>query len=392
MKISQPQGARRLVTLLLLAALVGVVVIPVSGATTATGTPTVSPGTTVPHPLEMTLSATKPIAATTTKVTQTSTAKEVAAQPTAVKTARPTASPQKTTVPTARTPSTTAPLLATAAASGLPPASSVVTAPTIVPGSFTVPAGTGTFSITSVGNVPVGGDGVVQLVVDNGWSPLFGDTYIDISWDPSLVAYRSSVIKVLNTTAAVSSDHSVRVMLGDFRRGYPQGKYPLAAITLRALREGTSTLTVSVDHVRYWSEDFTEFTDITATASGRSGVFSTGALPVETQPLVTFTQNTLAPVSYPANDLDVGFASPTQTTTVETTAPETAATTETVATQPPATSVTTLEPVPTASQTPNSSYAPVSTRIQTSGFASATVVLVSFAVCAGVALFVRRRG
>lgn len=396
MNISQPRGARLLVTGLLLVALIGAVALPVSGATAATGTPTVSSGTTVPLPLGTTASAATTTAVTTTKVTPTAAAKVVAvkttaptAKPTTVKTAKPTASPQKTTAPTTKAPATTAPTQATAAASGLPSASVVVTAPTIVPGSFTVPAGTGTFSVTSVGNVPVGGDGVVQLIVDNGWTPLFGDTYIDISWDPSMVAYQSSVIKVLNTTAAVSSDHSVRVMLGDFRRGYPQGKYPLAAITLRALREGTSTLSVSVDHVRYWSEDFTEFTDITATASGRSGVFSTGALPVETQPLVTFTQNTLAPVSYPVNDVDAGFASTTQTTTVATTAPTTI---ETIATQPPVTVMTTVEPSPSASQIMNSSYAPVSTRVQTSGFPLPIVVVVSLAILAGVTLFVRRRG
>ena len=397
MNISQPWGARLLVTGLLLVILIGAVVLPVSGATGSTGTATVSSGTTVPMPLGTTASAATTTAVTTTKVTPTAAAKVVAAktmaptaQPTTVKTAKPITSPPKTTVPTTKIPATTAPTQAAAAVSGLPPASTVVTAPTIVPGSFTVPAGTGIFSIASVGNVPVGGDGVVQLIVDNGWTPLFGDTYIDISWDPSIVAYQSSVIKVLNTTAAVSSDHSVRVMLGDFRRGYPQGKYPLAAITLRALREGTSTLTVSVDHVRYWSKDFTEFTDITATASGRSGIFSTGALPVETQPLVTFTQNTLAPVSYPVNEMDVGFASTTQTTTVATTAPDTAAT---VATQLPYTMVTTVvEPSPSASQTLNSSYAPVSTRVQTSGLPSATVVVVSLAILAGVALFIRRRG
>ncbi len=43
----------------------------------------------------------------------------------------------------------------------------------------------------------------------------------------------------------------VRIMLGDFRNGYPAGKYPLADVTFTALREGTTPLTVSVDHVRY---------------------------------------------------------------------------------------------------------------------------------------------
>lgn len=260
-----------------------------------------------------------------------------------------------------------------------------------MPGAYTVPAGTGIFTISSVGNVPVGADGVVQLIVDNGWNPLFGDTYVDVSWDPSMVTYESAAIKVLNTTAAVSSDHSVRIMLGDFRRGYPQGRYPLAAITLRAIREGTSTLGVSVDHVRYWSSDFDEFTDITATASGRSGTFSTGALPVESQPIVTFTQNTLAPVYYPTNDIDSSAVSTTATTATPTTTATTVTTVETVATQPPATAVTTE--LPTTNQTPYvyGSYAPVSTRVQTSGVPTAAVVVVSLAILGGVALLAYRR-
>ena len=392
MTISQPRGARLLVTGLVLMALVVSVALPVSGATAATGTPAVSSGTTLPLPLEKTASLTTTTDVTKTKVSPTATGRVVTAKTTARAT-QSTTSPPKTAAPTTapptQPPATEAPKQVAAATPAKAPASVVVTAPTIVPGSFTVPAGTGIFSISSVGNVPVGGDGVVQLIVDNGWSPLFSDTYIDISWDPSMVAYQSSVIKVLNTTAAVSSDRSVRVMLGDFRRGYPQGKYPLAAITLRALREGTSTLTVSVDHVRYWSEDFSEFTDITATASGRSGVFATGALPVETQPLVTFTQNTLAPVSYPVNDIDAGFASTKQTTAVPTTSEPTPTLAETVATPPPATVV---ETSPSASQTVNSSYAPVSTRVQTTGSSSTTAVVVALTVLAGVALLVRRRG
>jgi hypothetical protein len=238
--------------------------------------------------------------------------------------------------------------------------------------------------------VPVGGDGVVQLIADNSWQPLFGDTYIDISWDPSVVAYQSAAIKVLNTTAAVSSDRSVRIMLGDFRRGYPQGRYPLAAITLRALREGTSPLTVSVDHVRYWSNDFSEFTDITATASGQSGIFSTGALPTETVPLVTFTQNTLAPESYPTSDvadLDTGFTK--APTTAKTTEPTTVAT---IVTQQQATAIATATP-PSATQTPYAygSYSPVSTRVQTSGVPVAGALAVSLAGLGIVALFARRR-
>jgi hypothetical protein len=260
-----------------------------------------------------------------------------------------------------------------------------------VAGAYTVPAGTGKFTVTSVGNVPVGGDGVVQLIVDNGWQPLFGDTYIDIGWDPAVVAYKGAAIKVLNTTAAVSNDHTVRIMLGDFRRGYPQGKYPLAAITLRALKEGTSPLTVSVDHVRYWNDDFTEFTDITATASGQPGVFSTGPLPVETQPLVTFTQNTLAPSYYPTDDIDQGWAATVATATTPT-PPTPDITVETVATPPPLIELVTGTPPTTAGPDANGTFSPVSTRIRTSGYPMAGVVVASLAVLGGVALLVRRRG
>ncbi|MEN6517669.1 MAG: hypothetical protein ABFC38_05695 [Methanospirillum sp.] len=393
MYLSKMRGARLLVMGLLLVALAGGMIFPVSVAAAATGTAAVSSATTVPVPGGVTVSVTptattKATTAATTKAT-TATSKATTA-PTTAKTSTQATTAPTTTAPTSK--ATTAPTYEAPAAPSLPAAATVVSAQTIVPGSYTVPAGTGIFTVTSVGNVPVGADGVVQLIVDNGWNPPFGDTYVDISWDPSMVTYESAAIKVLNTTAAVSSDHSVRIMLGDFRRGYPQGRYPLAAITLRAIREGSSSLTVSVDHVRYWTSDFSEFTDITATASGRSGTFSTGALPVESQPIVTFTQNTLAPISYPTNDIDSGGVSTTATTATPTTSePTTVATVETVATQPPATAVTTA--LPTTNQTPYvyGSYAPVSTRVQTSGIPVAGVIVVSLAILGGVALLIHRR-
>jgi hypothetical protein len=257
-----------------------------------------------------------------------------------------------------------------------------------VPGGATVPTGTGIFSVTSVGNVPVGADGVVQLVVDNAWTPMFGDTYIDIGWDPAIIEYESSTIKVLNTTAAVSGDRMLRIMLGDFRRGYPQGRYPLADIRFRTLAHGSTTLSVSVDHVRYWSEDLDEFTDITQTASGRNGIYSTGPLPVETQPLVTFTQNTLAPSSYD-NDVEATTArtttpTATPTTTVTPTTTTIASTSTTVA---PGTSV----PTPSVNVTTADygTYAPVSTRVQSSGILL-LVGLISIAL-ATVAYLASRR-
>ncbi|HOT94784.1 MAG TPA: hypothetical protein PK089_06315 [Methanoregulaceae archaeon] len=262
---------------------------------------------------------------------------------------------------------------------------SVVAAPTVVPGAFTVPPGTGTFSVTSVGNVPVGSDGVVQLLVDNGWSPLFGDTYIDISWDPTLIAYQSTRIRVLNTTAAISNDRTLRIMLGDFRRGYPQGRYPLADITFRALREGTSTLSVSVDHVRYWNDDFTEFSDITGTASGRNGLFSTGPLPVETLPLVTFTQNTLPPGSY-STDLDPTKVATSTRTPTPSAAPDTPVITEETVTAV----VVSSTPVPTPSPD-HGTYAPASTRVEDTKKAGSPVVPITGLLVATVLLLAARR-
>ena len=427
MHLSKTRGVRLLVTILFLAALAGGIIFPVSGApegakgaatvstdstepakTTPTATPPVTTKATSPVTTKApTLVTTRPTTAVTTKKA-TPAATRTTAQVTtraSTPTTRPSTAPTtpRTSAPTTTAPPTTVPSTAPTtqpttvaqapAAAALPPPVAVVTAPPVVAGSFTVPPGTGLFTVTSVGNVPVGGDGVVQLIVDNGWEPLFADTYVDLSWDPSMLEYRSSAIKVLNTTAAVSSDHSVRVMLGDFRRGYPQGRYPLAAITLRALREGTSTLTVSVDHVRYWSNDFTEFTDITATATARNGIFSTGPLPTETQPLVTFTQNTLAPVSYPAdNGPDVAT---TTATTIEATTARTASPTAppTVATTQPATAITTELPPTESTQTPGATgtFVPVSTRIEGSGIPPAGAIAAVVAALGAATLLARRR-
>ncbi len=106
---------------------------------------------------------------------------------------------------------------------------------------------------------------------------------------------------------------------------------------------------------------------------------------------MTFTQNTLAPISYPTNDIDSGAVRTTQTTaTATTTAPTTV---ETVATQPPATEVAAAVETPSVNQTPyvNGSYAPVSTRVQTSGFPAGAVIAVTLAILGGVALLVHRR-
>jgi hypothetical protein len=94
----------------------------------------------------------------------------------------------------------------------------------------------------------------------------------------------------------------VRIMLGDFRNGYPDGRYAIADVTFTALREGTTPLAVSVDHVRYWNSDFTKFTDISTTASTQSGSFSTGPVqaavptlaPVTPNPAVTY--ETVVPI------------------------------------------------------------------------------------------------
>ncbi|MEN6342662.1 MAG: hypothetical protein ABFC89_08900 [Methanospirillum sp.] len=206
-----------------------------------------------------------------------------------------------TTVPgvTVVTPVTTLTPIAIATTTAAGP----VSAPPVASGPATVPFGTGVFSVTSLGNVPVGGTGTVQVVVDNAWQPLFSDTYVDVTFDPTMISYTSSSIHLANTTAASKSDGRVRIMLGDFRNGYPDGRYAIADVTFTALREGTTPLTVSVDHVRYWNSDFTKFTDISTTASTQSGSFSTGPVqaavptlaPVTPNPAVTY-ETTLAPI------------------------------------------------------------------------------------------------
>ncbi len=166
-----------------------------------------------------------------------------------------------------------------------------VTAAPISAGPATVPFNTGVFSVTSIGNVPVGAIGTVQVVVDNAWEPLFSDTYIDVKYDPSMIKYTSSSIRVANTTAASKSEGMIRIMLGDFRNGYPQGKYPVADVAFTALREGTTPLTLSVDHVRYWNNDFSKFTDISSSASTQSGSFSTGPVAAAVPTLAPVTGN-----------------------------------------------------------------------------------------------------
>jgi hypothetical protein len=303
----------------------------------------------------------------------------------------PTVTTGATTVPTTGAVQTFTPLPTTVPASGVTTASGLatVTAVPVVKGPATVPSGTGVFSVTSVGNVPVGGIGRVQLVVDNAWNPNFGDTYIDVGFDPAAVRYLSSTIHVANTTAAARKDGTVRIMLGDFRNGYPEGRYALADLYFTPLREGTTPLAVSVDHVRYWNSDFTKFTDISSSASTQDGSISTGPAsatiatlaPVTGNPSVTY--ETLAPTGGGSVPVDTSgpvlvgsvnrdtdeytgvttkTATPTPTptatptplpttlppTTVTTNATQTPnATPNTTATTPPTTVPTTPTPLPT---------------------------------------------
>lgn len=181
--------------------------------------------------------------------------------------------------------------------------------------------GTGVFSISNVGNVAVGETGVATVFVNNNWNPNFGDTYVDVTFDPSAVAYVSAVVKVPSNTTDVKLDgnNKVRISLGDFRNGYPTGSYPIAELTFKQLKSGINPLTVTVDHVRYWSSDLTTFTDVTDTASAVSGVISTGAVAASVIPGMNNTTAFLAsngtPVGYVIPNLTNVTVTPTYTIT-----------------------------------------------------------------------------
>jgi hypothetical protein len=202
-------------------------------------------------------------------------------------TATGTASATTTTQTTATVTTSTTTTTSSSTTATIPVQGQVISA-----GPATVPANTGIFAVSSVGNVAVGQTGIVTLYVDNAWNPHFGDTYVDLYWDASVAQYLSSDVKVSsNTTAIEGGDGHLRVALGDFRNGYPTGIYPIATINLKALKDGTTPLTITIDHVRYWSSDLSTFTDITASASAVSGVFSTGAIATPTQVVGTVTGN-----------------------------------------------------------------------------------------------------
>jgi hypothetical protein len=171
-------------------------------------------------------------------------------------------------------------------------------------------AGTGVFSISNVGNVSVGQTGVATVSVNNNWNPNFGDTYVYVSFDPTAVEFVSSTVKVPSNTTDVTlvGSGKVQISLGDFKHGYPAGSYPLAELTFKQLKSGTNPMTVTIDHVRYWSSDLTTFTDITDSASAVSGVFSTGAVSASVIPGMNNTTAFLA-----ANGTAVDYVIPNLT-------------------------------------------------------------------------------
>lgn len=326
-----------------------------------------------------------------------------------------------TTVATPGTVQSFTPLPTTIPVSGVTTGaiSNPVTAVPVVSGPATVPSGTGVFSVTSIGNVPVGAIGTVQVVVDNAWQPPFSDTYVDIKYDPSMIRYSTSSIHVANTTAASKSDGMVRIMLGDFRNGYPQGKYPLADITFTALREGTTPLTVSVDHVRYWNSDFTTFTDISSTASTQSGAFSTGPVaatvatlaPVTVNPSVTYetvapigtvqavgtvaSEATAVPVFLGSNNRDTDEYTGVTTKTATPTPTSNLTQNTTVPTIPPTTVTTVATPTPNLTQnttvtTPPTTVTTVPTTVPTTTKAALPFGVLVLVALASVALLLQR--
>jgi hypothetical protein len=285
------------------------------------------------------------------------TATTVPTQTTTVHTTVTTASTQTTTTPT--TVSTTA----TTASSQ---------AQVITPSVATVPANTGVFAIGSVGNVGVGQTAGATLYVNNAWSPVFGDTYLDITWDSSVAEYVSTDIRVSsNTTAAEGGNGHVRVALGDFKNGYPAGSYPIATINLKALKQGTTPLTLTIDHVRYWSSDLSTFTDITSSATAVSGVFSTGAVTAPTQVIVT-SQTGTSPVTtttqYIAPSGPVSYGGSSNSGDVYTGVggePTIKKTTTNVTTTVPTTVITTVNTTQTVSEPTLTLETTVPTEIQT---------------------------
>ena len=165
-----------------------------------------------------------------------------------------------------------------------------VTAVPVVSGPATVPFNTGVFSVTSIGNVPVGAIGTVQVVVDNAWEPNFADTYVDITYDPSMIRYFGLVDPRRQHDGRLQErrhgpDHARRLPERLPPGEIPAGRHHLhgpprgdhAPGGLGRPRPGPGTVTLP------------KFTDISSSASTQNGTFSTGP--------VAATVATLAPVT-----------------------------------------------------------------------------------------------
>jgi PGF-CTERM protein len=154
-------------------------------------------------------------------------------------------------------------------------------------------AGTGTFTIEQTKSAGVGQIGVATLYMDNTWQPQADDVWVHVNWDGAVLGYVSTDFKVGNTVSAtLNGTNSLFVQIADLTNKYPNGKVAIADINFKALTGGSSTMGLTVDHVRgHAGVDETNFTDLTPSAVANQGTFAVGGANVTTVPTTVPTGN-----------------------------------------------------------------------------------------------------
>ena len=112
-------------------------------------------------------------------------------------------------------------------------------------------AGVGTLSIEQTKSADVGQIGVATLYMDNTWQPPADDVWVTVNWDGAVLGYISTDWKVGNSVSAtLNGTNSLFMQMADFTNKYGNGKVAIADINFKALTAGSSTLTLTIDHVR----------------------------------------------------------------------------------------------------------------------------------------------
>ncbi|NLX49555.1 MAG: hypothetical protein GXY82_06745, partial [Methanospirillum sp.] len=139
-------------------------------------------------------------------------------------------------------------------------------------------AGIGTFTIEQTKSADVGQIGIATLYVDNTWQPLADDVWVKVSWDGAVLGYVSADWKVGTSRDAQLTDNELFIKVADWTNKFENGKIAIVDLYFQGKTQGSSPMTITVDHVRSHEGTSTAIAaDLTQSAVATPGTFTVAA-------------------------------------------------------------------------------------------------------------------